>query len=52
MTKSSTILKYTHNIQFAGAIKIDDLYYCKVNKIRSLGLADSYNLWSFRISEN
>ncbi len=28
-----------------GAIKIDDLAeYCKVNKIRSLGLADSYNL--------
>ena len=28
-----------------GAIKIDDLAnYCKSNKIRSLGLADSYNL--------
>ena len=28
-----------------GAIKIDDLAdYCKKNKIRSLGLADSYNL--------
>ena len=28
-----------------GAIKIDDLAeYCKSNKIKSLGLADSYNL--------
>ena len=28
-----------------GAIKIDDLAnYCKINKIRALGLADSYNL--------
>ena len=28
-----------------GAIKIDDLAeYCKSNKIRSIGLADSYNL--------
>ena len=28
-----------------GAIKIDDLAdYCKINKIKSLGLADSYNL--------
>ena len=28
-----------------GAIKIDELAeYCKSNKIRSLGLADSYNL--------
>ena len=28
-----------------GAIKIDDLAeYCKANKIRSLGLADSFNL--------
>ena len=28
-----------------GAIKIDELAdYCKVNKIKSLGLADSYNL--------
>ena len=28
-----------------GAIKIDDLAeYCKKNKIRSLGLTDSYNL--------
>ena len=28
-----------------GAIKIDDLAeYCKINKIKSLGLADSFNL--------
>ena len=28
-----------------GAIKIDELVdYCKVNKIKSVGLADSYNL--------
>ena len=28
-----------------GAIKIDDLAeYCKLNKIKSIGLADSYNL--------
>ena len=28
-----------------GAIKIDELAeYCKLNKIRSIGLADSYNL--------
>ena len=28
-----------------GAIKIDDLAdYCKTNKIKALGLADSYNL--------
>ena len=28
-----------------GAIKIDDLAeYCKLNKIKSLGLADSFNL--------
>ena len=28
-----------------GAIKIDDLAdYCKSNKIKSIGLADSYNL--------
>ena len=28
-----------------GAIKIDDLAnYCKTNKIRAIGLADSYNL--------
>ena len=28
-----------------GAIKIDDLaQYCKTNKIKSIGLADSYNL--------
>ena len=28
-----------------GAIKIDDLAdYCKTNRIRSLGLTDSYNL--------
>ena len=28
-----------------GAIKIDELAeYCKINKIKSLGLADSYNL--------
>ena len=28
-----------------GAIKIDDLAdYCKSNKIKSLGLADSFNL--------
>ena len=28
-----------------GAIKIDELAdYCKLNKVRSLGLADSYNL--------
>ena len=28
-----------------GAIKIDDLAeYCKVNKIKSIGIADSYNL--------
>ena len=28
-----------------GAIKIDDLAnYCKTNKIKAIGLADSYNL--------
>ena len=28
-----------------GAIKIDDLAeYCKTNKVKSLGIADSYNL--------
>ena len=28
-----------------GAIKIDDLAdYCKINKIKSIGLADSFNL--------
>ena len=28
-----------------GAIKIDDLAtYCKINKVKSIGLADSYNL--------
>ena len=33
-----------------GAIKIDELAdYCKSNKIKSIGLADSYNLWSTRI---
>ncbi len=44
--------KYFNNIKIhtqysicEGAIKIDDLAeYCKANKIKSLGLADSYNL--------
>ena len=43
--KALIILKFTLNILFEGAIKIDDLAeYCKLNKIKSLGLADSFNL--------
>ena len=44
--------KYFNNIKIhtqysicEGAIKIDDLAnYCKANKIKAIGLADSYNL--------
>ena len=37
-----------------GAIRIDDLAdYCKSNKIKSIGLADSYNLCgALEFSEN
>ena len=43
-------LKFIRNILYEGAIKIDDLKeFSKENKIKSLGLCDTSNLWSFRV---
>ena len=46
MIKNLIILKiHTQYSICEGAIKIDDLAdYCKKNKIKAIGLADSYNL--------
>ena len=49
-SKNFNHLKVHTILNMRRPIKIDELAeYCKSNKIKSIGLADSYNLWSFRI---